>query len=235
MCTPNSGPGNTVQLLTHGVTLDRSYWDIPFNNHNYSYVRSAVDGYGYSTFAWDMLGTGGSQGGDPVNELQSNLQNAALHALTTKLRAGAAIPGVPAFGSVVHVGHSYGSIQTYTLAVRYPTASDALVLTGFSHSTVGFGMFATGANFGAAAAARPNLAGYPAGFVSFTGVPGVQTAFFAPGNFDPAMLEYTFSTTQATTVGEMLTLDADTGLSSAFAGPVLVITGGAFACFRTIA
>jgi pimeloyl-ACP methyl ester carboxylesterase len=226
LCTPDCGPGTTVQLLTHGVTLDKSYWDVPFDNYNYSYVSTAVDGYGYSTFAWDLLGVGGSGRGDAVNELQSNLQNAALYALTQTLRAGG-IPGVKPFKKVVHVGHSYGSIQTYTLGVRYPQSSDGLILTGFSQSGIGYTGFLLGGNYDVANS-RPALASYPAGYLSFGTPSGVQTAFFGPGAFDPAVLEYTFDTISAATVGEMLTLSADIGLPSSFQGPVLVITGGGF-------
>ncbi|AEO63900.1 uncharacterized protein THITE_2141895 [Thermothielavioides terrestris NRRL 8126] len=222
-CTPGQGPGKTLQLLTHGLTLDKSYWDIPFHSPNYSYVAAAVDQYGYSTFAWDLLGAGGSQRGDPVDELQYNLQSAALAKLTAQLRAGA-VRGVPRFARVAHVGHSYGAIQTYTLGVRRPAASDALVLTGFSHSPVGFAPFLLGGNFGAADA-LPQLADYRAGYFANSGEAGVQTGFFAPGNFDTAMLRYIFETMSAAAVGEMLTLGPDLAVISPFDGPVLVITG----------
>lgn len=39
-----------------------------------------------------------------------------------------------AFNKVVHVGHSFGSTLSYLLAVMYPTASDGLILTGFSQN-----------------------------------------------------------------------------------------------------
>lgn len=35
-------------------------------------------------------------------------------------------------GTIVNVGHSYGSQQSYQLAAMYPNITDALVLTGFS-------------------------------------------------------------------------------------------------------
>jgi pimeloyl-ACP methyl ester carboxylesterase len=80
--------------LTHGIGFDRSYWDFPYHNYNYSYVYAAVDQAGYSTLSWDRLGTGqSSHGSDPINEIQASLEVAALYALTEKLRAGQ-IPGV---------------------------------------------------------------------------------------------------------------------------------------------
>jgi pimeloyl-ACP methyl ester carboxylesterase len=36
------------------------------------------------------------------------------------------------FNKVVHVGHSFGSAQTYALANLYPNLTDGIVLTGFS-------------------------------------------------------------------------------------------------------
>ena len=108
-CHPDSGPTNVVQLLTHGIGFDRSYWDLSFHNYNYSYVKTAVDEYGYSTFSWDRLGVGMSSHGEPVNEIQALLEVDALRALTTDLRSGL-IPGVSQkFCKVVHVGHSFGS------------------------------------------------------------------------------------------------------------------------------
>ena len=50
-CAPDKGASSIVQLLTHGIGFDRSYWDLPFNNYNYSYTNVAVDQYGYSTLS----------------------------------------------------------------------------------------------------------------------------------------------------------------------------------------
>lgn len=35
-CEPDNGPANVLQVLTHGIGFDRSYWDVPFNYPNYS-------------------------------------------------------------------------------------------------------------------------------------------------------------------------------------------------------
>ena len=72
-CEPDSGPSSAIQILTHGIGFDRAYWDLPFNNYNYSYVNVAVDQYGYSTFTRDRLGIGMSDHGEPVNEIQAFL------------------------------------------------------------------------------------------------------------------------------------------------------------------
>ena len=132
-CAPDHGTPNVVQLLTHGIGFDRSYWDVPFNNFNYSYTNEAVDEYGFATFSHDRLGIGMSSQGEPVNEIQVQLEVSALKALTDMLRAGK-IQGVPKFEKVLHVGHSFGSVQSYALTSQYPGISDGLGLTGFGQN-----------------------------------------------------------------------------------------------------
>ncbi|KAF2702744.1 alpha/beta-hydrolase [Pleomassaria siparia CBS 279.74] len=131
-CYPDSGvKGSTVQLLTHGIGFDKTYWDLSFNNFNYSYTDAAV-GKGYSTLAIDRLGIGNSSHGDPFNVVQAQAEVEALNAITTKLRNG----GIPEisdkFDKVIHVGHSFGSVQSYWLSALYPDNTDGLVLTGWS-------------------------------------------------------------------------------------------------------
>ena len=80
------------------------YWDLSYDNFNYSYVEEATDKYNYCTFSYDRLGLGASSHGDPINEIQASLQVAALTELTLMLRKGT-IPGIPEpFGKIVHVG-----------------------------------------------------------------------------------------------------------------------------------
>ncbi|KAF2159139.1 hypothetical protein M409DRAFT_71260 [Zasmidium cellare ATCC 36951] len=95
-CAPDSGSASTVQVLTHGIGFDRSYWDSPYANGNYSYVNQATS-RGYATFAFDRLGIGHSSHGEPVNEIQVLLEVAALKSLTDKIREGS-IQGVPKYG-----------------------------------------------------------------------------------------------------------------------------------------
>jgi pimeloyl-ACP methyl ester carboxylesterase len=107
------------------------YWDLPFNNYNYSYTEVAVQ-HGYSTLAIDRLGIGNSSHGDPFNVIQAQAEVEALNEITTKIRNGA-IPEIHhSFDKVVHVGHSFGSIQSYWLSALYPNNTDGLILTGYS-------------------------------------------------------------------------------------------------------
>lgn len=87
---------------------------------------------GFATLAIDRLGLGNSSHGDPFNEIQSQAEVESLNAITLKLRRGE-IPGISqSFKKVVHVGHSYGSVQSYWFSSLYPNNTDGLVLTGWS-------------------------------------------------------------------------------------------------------
>ena len=107
------------------------YWDLSFNNYNYSYTEIAVRD-GYSTLAIDRFGIGNSSHGDPFNVVQAQAEVEVLNEITTKLRNG----GIPEIGysfeKVVHVGHSFGSVQSYWLSALYPNNTDGLILTGYS-------------------------------------------------------------------------------------------------------
>lgn len=214
-----------MQLLTHGIGFDRTYWDLSINDYNYSYVARVADDYGYSTFSWDRLGIAESQHGEPVNEIQSALEISALYNLTTQLREGT-IPGIShPFDKVAHVGHSFGSIQSYSLTVLHPDASDGLILTGFAQTSSYVAYFGLGGNF-VAANRNPCFRDLPDGYLAAADVSAVQTNFFSPGTFAPKLLELGYLSGQPVTVGELLTIGSQTTLSNPLKGPVLIITGG---------
>ncbi|KAJ4389558.1 hypothetical protein N0V93_007028 [Gnomoniopsis smithogilvyi] len=224
-CEPDSGPSTTLQLLTHGIGFDRTYWDVSINGYNYSYVERATDEYGFSTFAWDRLGIAQSQHGEAINEIQSSLEIAALYTLTKQLRSGK-IPGISCpFSKVVHVGHSFGSIQSYSLAVLHPEVTDGLVLTGFTQATAFVPYFLLGGNF-VMANGVASFKDYPNGYLAAGDPSGVQTNFFSPGAFSPELLNLGYNSGQPVTVGELLTIAAQTSSPNPLTGPVLIITGG---------
>ncbi|KAH6688583.1 Alpha/Beta hydrolase protein [Plectosphaerella plurivora] len=226
-CEPDSGPSKVLQILTHGIAFDRKYWDLPFNNYNYSYVKTAVDDFGFSTITYDRLGLGQSSHGDPISEIQASLELDALRALTEKLRGGK-IPKLAkkAFDKFVHVGHSFGSILSYSLTVENPALSDGLILTGFTQYGNYVPYFLLGSAF-VQANSRKELRDYANGYIAPGVASAVQLTFFAPGQFDPKILDLAFKTGQPATPGELLTLGGLTGSPNPFTGPVLVITGNA--------
>ncbi|EXA48910.1 hypothetical protein FOQG_08247 [Fusarium oxysporum f. sp. raphani 54005] len=222
-CEPDAGPGKELQIMTHGIGFDRSYWDFPYNNYNYSYVARAVDEHGYSTLTWDRLGVGASFKGDPLNEIQVYLEIAALKALTTKAREGSLGVGCK-YSKVVHLGHSFGSVISYALANESPELTDAVVLTGFSQATAYLGLFAVGSNF-IPITATPLADKYPAGYVGVSSTVGIQINFFAEGDFDPKILEVAYEKGQPVSPGELLTLGAPAGKNNTYTGPVQIVTG----------
>lgn len=224
-CEPKSGPGSTIQILTHGVGVDRSYWDVPYHNWNYSYVEAALD-KGYSTLTWDRPGIGGSSKGDPVDDIQIFLEIAALERLTSKLRNGTLWGVNTHYSKMVHVGHSFGSAITYGFANAHPMLSDGIVLTGFTQVPNYIGLFAVAGNFIPVSKIPAAADAYPTGYVGVSSSAGVQTNFFGSGDFDPELLQFAFENGQPAAYGEFLTVASGAGEPSSFKGPVLIITGG---------
>lgn len=226
-CVPskkNEKP-KTVQLLTHGIGFDRSYWNLPFNSGNYSYSAVATDEYGYATFSWDRLGIGMSSHGDPVQEIQALLEVDGLRALTEGLREGC-IDGVDdKFEKIVHVGHSFGSTHTYALTAMYPNISDGIALTGFSQNGSFVPYFNLGGNFIDVKENAVLAPKYAHGYLAAGDPSGVQTNFFSPNSFDPEILAFAATTGQPVTIGELLTIGGETGSPNNFKGPVFIITG----------
>ena len=158
------------------------------------------------------------------------------------------------FSTVVHVGHSFGSAQTYALVDMYPGISDGIVLTGFSMNASFVGYFETGGNFVLANLNQPfrfgnisqemvasvlNMYGltdyvagteigyrtpYADGYLTHSNINANQLLFLLPGYFDAMILLLGENTKQPVTVGELLTLGSAPMMNS-YAGPVLVVTG----------
>lgn len=225
LCNPDDGQSDTVQLLSHGGGFDRTYWDIPFNSYNYSYVAVAVDQFHYSTLTWDRLGFGQSQHGDALNEIQFQLETEALNALTTLLRQGKISNTSKPFAKVVHIGHSFGSALTYAFTQQHPTASNGIALTGFSTNGSFASLLAYGSNF-IQANTLPHLKHYPNGYIAVSDASALHIGFLAPNQFDPAILTYAIQNLNTPiTIGEMLTFGSAVSQANSFAGPTLVITG----------
>jgi pimeloyl-ACP methyl ester carboxylesterase len=120
-----------VQVLTHGIGFDKTYWDLPYNNYNYSYVDVAVAA-GYHTVAIDRFGIGNSSHADPLNIVQAPAEVSALHEIVQMLRNGTFPQVSHRYAKVALVGHSFGSLQSYLLTAIYPGSVDGVALTGFS-------------------------------------------------------------------------------------------------------
>src|SRR5262249_20189174 len=113
-----------------GGTYNHKYWDVPaMNGHSYSYARFMAE-EGYALLAIDQLGTGLSS--KPDGDFVTLAETASsLHQVLTELRNGTSSLGY-AFGPIVLVGHSFGSINAILVQGTYHDA-DALVVTGLGH------------------------------------------------------------------------------------------------------
>ena len=128
LCVPTDAGARsdmrTVQLLTHGATLDNTYWDMA---PGYSYVDAAAMA-GYATLSYDRLGTGRSDHPDPLHVVQTPVEVDIIHELVGNLKA-ITFDG-RGLENVVGVGHSLGSAISQGVTTKYPKDFDAVILTG---------------------------------------------------------------------------------------------------------
>lgn len=128
LCMPAGRAPTTLQLLIHGGTYNRVYWDFPYQPERYSYQRDMAS-HGYATFAVDRLGTGQSTK-PPSAALLDRVEAESIHQVIGHLRAGR-VGGVR-FDRVILVGHSLGSGVVTVEAATYHDV-DGVILTGTSH------------------------------------------------------------------------------------------------------
>ncbi|KAL8791676.1 MAG: hypothetical protein Q9195_005759 [Heterodermia aff. obscurata] len=210
----------TVQFLTHGDTLDSTYWDIA---PGYSYIDAAVAA-GYATFSYDRIGVGKSQHPDPLQVIQGPLQVEIAHALITRLRQ-AQISSYN-FTSVIGVGHSAGSTVTQGVTTKYPQDFDSVILTGTSTS-IAFVNVALASYDLSIANLDPSrkFSSLPNGYLVQPNTQSIQFSNFRWPNFNPIILGIEVANKQTQTFGELLTLGLIVAPSLNFTGPVDVLLG----------
>lgn len=189
LCVP---PGaRVVQLLVHGATYNRSYWNFDLEPATYSYVRAA-NARGIATFAVDVIGAGAST--HPLSA-EVNYANTVwqLHQVVQWLRTRS---GGPGFSRVAWVGHSFGSIYALSEASLYHDV-DAIALTGYGHQPrLAFLRDA----FTTSAPAGGHLdPGYR------TTGPGKRSQFYNPASADPAVIAHDEATKDVVTATQLAT------------------------------
>lgn len=144
--------------------------------------------------------------------------------MTRMIRNGS-FPGIPRPKKIIHVGHSFGSVQTYDLTSKYPDISDAIVLTGFSLDLSYFGYFLAGGNWQQAYITQKSImaTNYTPGYFASGNMAADQYLFCRSPWFDPNILVYNAKVKQPVTVGELLTIGSVPD-QNAFSGPVLIVT-----------
>lgn len=224
LCSQGPTAGKTVQLLLHGSTYARYYWDFPYQSEHYSYVRSATK-RGYATFNLDRIGNGASDHPDG-NLVDIDANAYVVHQVVQALRAGQVAS--TSFAKVIVVGHSMGSLTTINYAGSFPGEADGIILTGFLHD-VNFD-FVNSVLMPSLypATLDPKFAGQFPNFDYLTSVPGSRGgAFYYLPNVDPQVLSLDESLKQTTTIGELTTGPAITfdPISFQIEGPVQVVIG----------
>jgi pimeloyl-ACP methyl ester carboxylesterase len=126
LCIPTGA--TTVQILVHGWSYARYYWDMPYQPDTYSYVRAA-NRRGYATLNIDRLGDG--QSTHPLSAFDNFYADVStVHQVITALREGRLGTHFP---KVIEVGHSLGGIVAMAEAGLYKDV-DAIIPTGIAHS-----------------------------------------------------------------------------------------------------
>lgn len=221
LCRPTAQPSaTTVDVLVHGASYNRSYWDWPDQSATYSYVARTLAS-GRATFAYDRLGAGASS--HPLSTLVTTAADAyALHQVVTSMRADG-------FATVDVVGHSFGSVVAIDEAASYRDV-DKLAVTGLLHSQ-GSGLATVAATF-YPADTDPQFGLLFADPGYLTTLPGTRaSSFYDTATADPGIIAYDEAHKDAISGTELAAgvseseLPAVTNPSRLITAPVLVLDG----------
>jgi pimeloyl-ACP methyl ester carboxylesterase len=217
--TPN--PTHAIDVLVHGATYDRSYWDSPFDDPRYSYVARTLEA-GRATFFYDRLGVGKSSR-LPSTSVTMPADAYVLHQILQHFHRQFRITNV--------IGHSYGSRIAQLETSEYNDAT-RLVLSDNLHAV---GPALTKGEIVFHPAIRdPRFAGQnlDTGWTTTTPAAGRAPFYYLPGAdsneiaYDDAHKSIV-STTQFQQGIEIGRAAAGSNVSNSITRPVLVIAGEA--------
>jgi pimeloyl-ACP methyl ester carboxylesterase len=198
LCVPSRA--TSVQLLIHGWTYDHYYWDLPYQQDNYSYVRAA-NRAGYATLNIDRLGDGRSS--HPPSAFDTFYADVStVHQVIGVLRNG----GLGhSFTKVIEVGHSLGSLVTLTEAGLYKDV-DAIITTSIAHSLnyVNVASKIVAGDYPAATDPKFSSSGLDVGYL--TSDPGTRGNFYHSPDTDPEVVAKDEQLKQTGNVVELATL-----------------------------
>ncbi|KAE9366180.1 alpha/beta-hydrolase [Stipitochalara longipes BDJ] len=209
-CGPSHNKASTLLLATHGATLDRYYWDFPYQSSNYSFVDFAVS-KGYSVLFYDRVGAGESSSLNGY-VAQIPLHVSVLEQLIHYVRSGslnrAANTITPK--KIVLIGHSLGSIISNALLASNPTIADSTILTGWSLNS---GILQGAPNI--FATIQPKIANtvnptrwssYDKGWITFVDIYAYIQLFYKIGSFDFEAAQYALASSWPIGVMEFFTI-----------------------------
>ncbi|WP_442497400.1 alpha/beta hydrolase [Methylobacter sp. sgz302048] len=224
LCSQGPAAGKTVQILLHGSTYARYYWDFPYQTEHYSYVRAATK-RGYATFNLDRIGYGASAHPDG-NRVDIDANAFVVHQVVEALRAGEVAS--QRFEKVMVVGHSMGSFTAVNYAGSFPGEADGIILTGFLHDLSDSFINSTFAPAIYPATLDEKFAGQFPNSDYLTTMPGTRgDLFYYLPNANPEVLALDEALKQTVTVGELgtgLAMVSDP-ISFQIKGPVQVVIG----------
>jgi pimeloyl-ACP methyl ester carboxylesterase len=219
LCEPNgwgTGP-REVDVLVHGATYSRWYWDWPVDYPRYSYVARTVGAH-RAAFYYDNLGSGASSR-PPSETLTQEVGAYVLHQVVHWLRSSGK------YDEVNTIGHSLGSVAVIKEVGTYQDV-DRAVITGVAGS-VGSGVLGVMTSLYPAAfdPAFPGL--LDLGYI--TTRPGTRGSDFCSSSADPQVIAYDEAhkdIASSVQLGESFTAIAPPlSAASSIIAPVLVIIG----------
>jgi alpha-beta hydrolase superfamily lysophospholipase len=199
LCTPRK-PATTLQILVHGMTYNRTYWNVPGFGPKYSY-EYPMNKNGYATLAIDRVGSG--QSSHPLGALvDADTGATALHDVVSFARSSK-LPGGP-YKKVVLVGHSYGTVVSMIEQTTYHDV-DGLVLTGVMHLLNALQMTNIATHMVPASLNGRLWSQVGIDSTYLTTAPGAQRSLFFSPHSDPKMVRHWEGNKQTGTVTELAT------------------------------
>jgi hypothetical protein len=124
---------------------------------------------------------------------------------------------------LVHIGHSFGSLITNSLASTYPNLSDGIILTGFGHNFSWSSYFQLCYGFEVAKVNKPlRFQKYDSGYLTWGNEFDNQCAAFNYPNFDWDVLHKAELNKAPFTIAELLSFGVTPLAAPEYASPVLV-------------
>jgi hypothetical protein len=178
-----------------------------------------------ATLSYDRLEVGKSAHPNGIQTVQINYEIAQSISIAGSLRSGS-FPNIPAFSTVVGIGHSYGSNLLTGVASVGPDAFDQIVLTGFSNNVTSGPLGLAGFESTIANVAYPDRFPYGNDYLSTPSVSIDQKEFFHFPNYTQAALDLFTATKGEYTIGQVSSIGGPIALDrSNFSKPTFVITG----------
>lgn len=224
-CTPTTWAhgAHKLDVLVHGATYNRSYWDWPVDPATYSYVDKDLQA-GRAVFYYDRLGAGASSHPNGITvTIQADAY--ALHQVIQHFRSA------QQYTNVNIIGHSIGSMIAIEEVGNYHDASSLVVTSALHIPGLGLGSSALVTQL-YPASLDPQFSGNSLldGYLT-TRPGGRSTAFYGPHNVDPSVLAYDeahkdlFSVGQDATGLPVFELPPLLNAASRITVPVLIVQG----------